>query len=161
LVGEEGGRFRYEAALGGPSTYVDLLCQPGLPRGEVLAGTVHHVAWRTPNDSQQKDWRREVIKTGLNPTPVINRQYFHSVYFREPGDVLFGIATDPPGFAIYEPEEKLGTSLKLPPWLEPSRKHIELVLTKLVLASTGEGATVKESERDEKKQQEQLIETNA
>ena len=131
LVREEGERFRYEASEGGPSTYIDLLCQPALPRGEVLAGTVHHVAWRTPNNDQQKAWRQEIVKVGLNPTPVIDRQYFHSVYFREPGGVLFEVATDPPGFAIDEPEEKLGTNLKLPPWLEPSRKHIEQALPKL------------------------------
>ncbi|MGI0091546.1 MAG: ring-cleaving dioxygenase [Nitrososphaerales archaeon] len=133
LVREEGERFRYEAGEGGASTYVDLLCQPALPRGEVLAGTVHHVAWRTPDDDQQKAWRREVVRAGLNPTPVIDRQYFHSVYFREPGGVLFEIATDPPGFAIDEPEDMLGTTLKLPPWLEPSRKHIEHALPKLQL----------------------------
>lgn len=136
LVQEEGERFRYEASWGGASTFIDLLCQPALPRGEVLAGTVHHVAWRTPNDDQQKSWRKEIIKAGLNPTPVIDRQYFHSVYFREPGGVLFEIATDPPGFAIDEPEDKLGTGLKLPSWLEPSRKHIEQTLPKLELFST-------------------------
>jgi glyoxalase family protein len=133
LVGEEGERFRYETGEGGASTYVDLLCQPALPRGEVLAGTVHHVAWRTPNDDQQKGWRQEIINSGLNPTPVIDRQYFHSVYFREPGGVLFEIATDPPGFAIDEPEVRLGTSLKLPPWLERYRKHLEHTLPKLQL----------------------------
>lgn len=133
LIREQGERFRYETGKGGPSTYVDLLCQPALPRGEVLAGTVHHVAWRTLDDDQQKAWRHDIIGAGLNPTPVINRYYFHSVYFREPGGVLFEIATDPPGFTMDEPEEKLGTSLKLPPWLEPSRKDIENALPKLQL----------------------------
>lgn len=138
LVREEGERFRYEGSLGGASAYVDLLCQPGLPRGSVLAGTVHHVAWRTPSDDQQKSWREEIIKAGLNPTPVIDRQYFHSVYFREPGGVLFEIATDPPGFMTDETEEKLGSSLKLPPWLEPSRKNIEKALPKLQLMRTSQ-----------------------
>lgn len=147
LVDEEGERFRYEASLGGSSSYVDLLCQPALPRGEVLAGTVHHVAWRTPDDNQQKDWRREIIKAGLNPTPVIDRQYFHSVYFREPGGVLFEIATDPPGFTIDEPEEKLGTSLKLPPWLESSRKHIESALPKLELVSAAKKQVIETAAR--------------
>jgi len=135
LVQEEGKRFRYETGEGGSSAYVDLLCQPELPRGQVLAGTVHHVAWRTPNDEQQKAWRQDIIKAGRNPTPVIDRRYFHSVYFREPGGVLFEIATDPPGFSIDEPESELGTSLKLPPWLEPSRKQIEDALPKLELAA--------------------------
>jgi glyoxalase family protein len=155
LVREEGERFRYEAGEGGASTYVDLLCQPALPRGEVLAGTVHHVAWRTPNDDQQRAWRDEIIKAGLNPTPVIDRKYFHSVYFREPGGVLFEIATDPPGFAIDEPEDKLGTSLKLPPWLEQYRKHLEHALPKLQLTEIKE--TSVEQQRQKKKKS--VIET--
>ena len=113
---------------------MDILCQPALPRGEILAGTVHHVAFRTPDGDQQKSWRQELVKVGLNVTPVLDRQYFHSIYFREPGGVLFEIATEPPGFTVDEPEEKLGTSLKLPPWLEPSRKHIEAALPKIQLA---------------------------
>jgi glyoxalase family protein len=137
-VQEEGGRYRYEGYLGGASTYVDLLNEPSTPRGSILAGTVHHVAWRTPDDYQQKDWREDIIKAGLHPTEVIDRQYFHSVYFREQGGVLFEIATDPPGFMTDEPEEKLGSSLKLPPWLEPSRKHIEKALPKLQLTRAAE-----------------------
>ncbi|HZW56425.1 MAG TPA: ring-cleaving dioxygenase [Nitrososphaerales archaeon] len=134
LIAQERERFRYESrSHGGPSTYVDLLCQPGLPRGMILGGTVHHVAFRAQNDENEKVWREDIIAAGLNPTPVIDRQYFHSVYFREPGGVLFEIATDPPGFLIDEPEDKLGTSLKLPPWLEPSRKHIEKALPKVEL----------------------------
>lgn len=133
LVEQEGERFRYEAGEGSASKYVDLLCQPDLLRGEVLVGTVHHVAFRTPDDEQQITLRQEVIKAGRSPTPVIDRQYFHSVYFREPGGVLFEIATDPPGFTFDEAEDKLGTSLKLPPWLESSRKQIENALPKLDL----------------------------
>jgi glyoxalase family protein len=138
LVQEERERFRYEGNLGGASTYVDLLCQPALRRGTVLAGTVHHVAWRTPSYDQQKSWRSDVIKAGLSPTPVIDRQYFHSVYFREPGGVLFEIATDPPGFLTDEAEEKLGSSLKLPSWLEPSRKHIENAHPKIQLMTAAQ-----------------------
>jgi glyoxalase family protein len=142
LVEEEGERFRYETNLGGPSTYVDLICQPALLRGIVLGGTVHHIAFRTSTEDQQKTWREEIIRAGLNPTPVIDRQYFHSVYFREPGGVLFEIATDPPGFTLDEPEDKLGTSLKLPPWLEPSRKHIEKALPKVELMGTAKRSLV-------------------
>ncbi len=133
LVDQEGERFRYETGPGGASSYVDLLCQPELLRGEVLVGTVHHLAWRTPSDEEQKAWREDVIKAGCNATPVIDRRYFHSVYYREPGGVLFEIATDPPGFTVDEPEEKLGSSLRLPPWLESSRKQIENALPKIEL----------------------------
>jgi len=131
LIKEEGERFQYEVGKGGAGAFVDVLCQSALPHGEVLSGTVHHVAWRTPDDDQQKSWRQEIVKVGLNVTPIINRNYFHSIYFREPGGVLFEIATDPPGFTIDEPVEELGKSLKLPPWLEPSRKHIESSLPQL------------------------------
>ena len=82
------------------------------------------MAWRTPTDEQQKVLRRNIVRAGLNATPVIDRFYFHSVYFREPGGVLFEIATNPPGFMIDEKAEDLGTHLVLPPWLEPMRKDL-------------------------------------
>jgi hypothetical protein len=96
-------------------------------------GSVHHVAWRTPGDEQQLAWREKLIRLGLEVTPVRDRQYFHSIYFNEPGGVLFEIATDPPGFAIDEPSEQLGTHLKLPPWLETTRPMLEKVLPPLHL----------------------------
>jgi glyoxalase family protein len=96
-------------------------------------GTVHHVAWRTPTDKQQVVLRDRIVKAGLNATPVIDRTYFHSVYFREPGGVLFEIATNPPGFAIDEKVEELGTHLMLPQWLESVRKDLEKVLPPLHL----------------------------
>jgi glyoxalase family protein len=96
-------------------------------------GTVHHVAWRTPTDQQQIILRDRIVKAGLNATPVIDRTYFHSVYFREPGGVLFEIATNPPGFAIDEKIQELGTHLMLPKWLEPVRKDLEKVLPKVDL----------------------------
>lgn len=105
-------------------TTVDLLVPRDLFRGEVSVGTVHHVAWRTPDDDQQKTWRERLVKLGLNVTPVIDRTYFHSIYFREPGGVLFEIATDPPGFTVDEPAEQLGMQLRLPPWLEPQRQEL-------------------------------------
>jgi glyoxalase family protein len=92
-------------------------------------GTVHHVAWHTPTDEQQRALRDKIVKAGLNATPFIDRTYFHSVYFREPGGVLFGIATNPPGFTIDEKAEELGTHLTLPKWLEPMRKDLEKVLS--------------------------------
>jgi len=94
----------------------------------VSAGTVHHVAWRVADDESQRAWRKRLVENHLNVTPVIDRCYFHSVYFREPGGVLFELATDPPGFSIDEPAATLGESLKLPPWLEPHREKIEHAL---------------------------------
>ena len=85
---------------------------------------MHHVAWRTPTDEEQIILRRDIVTAGLNATPVIDRFYFHSVYFREPGGVLFEIATNPPGFTIDEAEKDLGSHLVLPPWLESVRKEL-------------------------------------
>ncbi len=128
----EGNRFRYtasgEASLGAS---VDVLCQPDGRRGSMGAGTIHHVAFRAADDAVQLAWRGQLLKAGLDVTPVLDRQYFHSIYFREPGGVLFEIATDPPGFAIDEPVAELGRLLKLPPWLEPERGAIEAILPKL------------------------------
>jgi glyoxalase family protein len=92
---------------------------------------VHHVAWRTPDDAEQLAWQQEISERGLRVTPVMDRQYFHSIYFREPGGVLFEIATDPPGFTLDETPEQLGRQLKLPPWLEPRRAEIEHALPQL------------------------------
>ncbi|MBX5496260.1 MAG: VOC family protein, partial [Bryobacteraceae bacterium] len=89
------------------------------------------VAWRTPTDEQQVLWRSAL--QSYNVTPVIDRKYFHSIYFREPGGVLFEIATDPPGFAVDEPAEALGSRLQLPPWLEPRRAELEARLPKVRL----------------------------
>jgi len=97
------------------------------------AGVVHHIAWRVPNDADQLAWRKTVVGAGMNVSPVLDRQYFHSIYFREPGGVLFEIATDEPGFATDEPAEKLGQALKLPPWLEGAREQIEAGLEPITL----------------------------
>jgi glyoxalase family protein len=94
-------------------------------RGRMGAGTVHHVAFRARDNDEQLKWREEMLALGYNVTPVLDRQYFRSIYFREPGGVLFEIATDPPGFTIDEAPEVLGTALKLPPWLESHRADIE------------------------------------
>ena len=127
-IREKGNRFRFEVGTGGPSAIVDVIRQPDATRGVVSAGTVHHVAWRTPDDEQQKVWRKNLAGVGLNVTPMIDRKYFHSIYFREPGGVLFEIATDPPGFLVDEPEQELGTRLMLPSWLESHRQEIERAL---------------------------------
>ena len=110
-------------------SFVDILCQPEISRGYIGIGTVHHIAWRAADDRHQIDLRKRIVEEAkLNPTPVIDRIYFHSVYFREPGGILFEIATDPPGFAIDEKPEDLGKRLKLPQWLEPVRGKLEQLL---------------------------------
>jgi glyoxalase family protein len=110
-------------------SFVDIVCQPEISRGYIGIGTVHHIAWRATDDRHQIDLRKRIVKEAkLNPTPVIDRTYFHSVYFREPGGILFEIATDPPGFAVDEKPEDLGKHLKLPPWLEPVRGKLEQLL---------------------------------
>jgi glyoxalase family protein len=123
-VEEEDGRMRYLTTSSGGS-FADVLERPDGPAGRVAVGTVHHVAWRAPDDETQEEWREELLYHGFDVTPVLDRVYFHSIYFREPGGVLFEIATDPPGFAIDEAEGHLGESLKLPPWLEEDRERIE------------------------------------
>jgi glyoxalase family protein len=137
LVGEEGPRIRLQAAPDGAGALVDLLHLPDQERGRDGAGTVHHVAWRTPSEAEQLAWRQDVATLGLRVTQVIDRQYFRSIYFREPGGVLFEIATDPPGMDWDEPIEALGTRLRLPSWLEPQREKVEAALPPLVLPGNG------------------------
>jgi glyoxalase family protein len=125
---EEGNRFRYETGVGGPGAVVDLLCLPYATPGQVAVGTVHHVAFRTAGTEEQVVWRNKLVGLGYNVTPVIDRVYFRSIYFREPGGVLYEIATDPPGFTVDEPQDRLGTRLVLPSWLEPHRSGLEKIL---------------------------------
>lgn len=128
---QAGHRARYSAGADGPGTYVDLLTDPTLPRGLGGAGTVHHVAFRVADDVKEVSAREILLKSGLHVSPVIDRAYFKSIYYREPAGVLFEIATDGPGFAIDEPLDQLGTILGLPPHLEPHRAGIEAALPKL------------------------------
>ncbi|HYC72458.1 MAG TPA: ring-cleaving dioxygenase [Opitutaceae bacterium] len=130
-VAQSGHRTRFAAGAGGPGTYVDLLVDPKLPRGLTGAGTIHHVAFRVPDDPEETAVRESVLRHGLHASPIIDRAYFKSVYYREPAGVLFEIATDRPGFAIDEPVESLGTRLGLPPHLEPYRDQIEAALPAL------------------------------
>lgn len=127
LISEKGNRFRYSAS-GHPGDFVDVLCVPDTLRGLPGAGTVHHVAFATDNENTQIEAQTRLRKVGLDITPVLDREYFHSIYFREPGGVLFEIATLPPGFTVDESLEHLGESLKLPPWQESNRKLIEKML---------------------------------
>lgn len=131
-VGEKGNRFRF-STTGKPGTIVDVLCAPDTLRGIGGYGTIHHVAFAVENDETELKARKKLMDFGLDLTPVIDREYFHSVYFREPGGVLFELATLPPGFTVDEPLEKLGTSLKLPSWYEPMRGQIERALAPVKL----------------------------
>lgn len=117
--------WRRWAASEGSGGYAELKEAPEAPYSRWGAGTVHHVAWRVRDDEEEVALRAEIERAGLNPTPVIDRFWFHSVYFKEPGGTLFELATDGPGFAIDEKPEQLGAQLVLPPWLEPHRAAIE------------------------------------
>lgn len=119
------------AAGGDIGSNVEVRERPEAPVGLMGAGTVHHVAWRAHDDAEQVAWQKALLERGVGVTPVQDRCYFRSIYFREPGGVLYEIATDPPGFTIDESAEELGATLKLPPWLEPSRRSIERSLPPL------------------------------
>jgi predicted esterase/catechol 2,3-dioxygenase-like lactoylglutathione lyase family enzyme len=119
---------RFVVGDGGPGRIIDVRAVGGFVEGVGGAGTVHHIAWAVADDSTELETRQRVIDGGLRPTPVIDRNYFNSVYFREPGGVLYELATNPPGFAVDEPVEHLGESLKLPPQYEPHRSEIEATL---------------------------------
>jgi glyoxalase family protein len=129
LINQSNNRFRFasqnQTAAG---REIDLICMPDAHPGRVGAGSVHHIALRARDAEEQRQWREHLVSLGYNVTPVIDRIYFHSIYFREPGGILFEIATDPPGFALDEDLNQLGESLRLPPWLESSRVQIEKVL---------------------------------
>jgi len=134
-AGTEGNRLRYAAGAGGPGALVDVLVTPQAPAGLVAVGTVHHIAWRAPDEATQVEWRNELLGQGERVTEIRDRQYFRSIYFREPAGTLLEIATDNPGFAIDEPLLELGRSLRLPPWLEPNRAQIRAALPTLELPS--------------------------
>jgi glyoxalase family protein len=134
LISESGNRFRFGSSdETAPGRIVDLLCLPDTHMGQVAAGSVHHIAFRAKDNAEQTKWREHLVDLGYNVTPVIDRTYFHSIYFREPGGVLFEIATEPPGFTLDEKSEELGTHLRLPPWMEPSRSQIEKILPPIQL----------------------------
>ena len=117
-------RTRYRAS-GDRAAIIDVRERTDVPQGRQGVGTVHHVAFRAPDEEAQLAWRKRLIDNGLQVTPQEDRQYFKSIYFREPGGVLFEIATDGPGFTRDESPAALGTELKLPPWLEDERERLE------------------------------------
>jgi glyoxalase family protein len=129
---ESGDRARFGMADGGSGALVDVAAGVR-DRGLQAGGTVHHVAFRAPDLETMTAWQQELLGRGVGVTQILDRQYFRSIYFREPGGVLFEIATDAPGFAIDEPLLELGRHLKLPPWLEPDREQIAAALPPLQL----------------------------
>ena len=142
-IAEEGNRLRFASpadpnALG---NHIDILVDPQANFGRSGAGSVHHIAFRAANDESHLEWRTEITHH-LPATEVLDREYFHSIYFREPGGVLFELATDNPGFAIDEPLESLGERLCLPPWFESRRPELEQRLYPITLhKSTAETAS--------------------
>ena len=132
-IAEIGNRYRFAADGHALGSHVDLLVEPDLRRGHLGAGSVHHIAFRAHDDASQLEWREILVASSLDVTPVLDRTYFHSIYFREPGGVLFELATDPPGFEFDESIESLGGVLKLPPWLESKRSRIEAALPPIEL----------------------------
>ncbi len=132
-LGEDGAFRRFAPPAGVDGGVVDLLRDPNAASGSLGAGSVHHVAWRAADPAQQLRLRGDVLGHSISVTPVVDRQYFQSIYFREPGGVLFEVATDGPGFLIDEPEATLGESLKLPPQFEAERAAIEQLLAPITL----------------------------
>jgi len=130
-VAADGQRVRYESGGGGSGAFVDLLHDPNMAPGRVAGGSVHHVAFRVADDDAEAEWQNRLSEAGHPTTEVKDRVYFHSVYFREPGGVLFELATDNPGFATDESVDQLGSELRLPPWIESHRNRIEQVLPSL------------------------------
>ncbi|HYE03152.1 MAG TPA: VOC family protein, partial [Phycisphaerales bacterium] len=125
--------FRDRAGVDDAGEFVDVTEDAGAPAGTMGAGTVHHVAFRVADEGAQQDFRDRLIGARMAASPVIERTYFRSIYFREPGGVLFEIATDGPGFTADEPAGALGTALRLPPQHEPARALIEAALPRLRL----------------------------
>jgi glyoxalase family protein len=130
-------RLRDVTVIGNPDLYAGLFAEdaplhfaePVEEAALVGAGTTHHIAWRAKDDAEQEAWLERLAEVGLRPTPVQDRKYFRSVYFRMPDGILIEIATDEPGFLVDEPKESLGQGLSLPPWLEPERETLERELT--------------------------------
>jgi glyoxalase family protein len=120
-------------AEGSTSTQLDLVERRDGPHGHIAVGTVHHMAFRTPSNEEQLKWREKLVDLGFMVSPVMDREYFHSIYFREPNGILFEIATEGPGFTIDEPAEHLGEGLKLPKQFEAHRSAIEQALPPISL----------------------------
>jgi glyoxalase family protein len=127
----EGERSRFIIGDDAAPNVLELIEQPDAAPGRMGTGAVHHVAWRVSDRATEERWQRTLMDAGIGVTEVKDRQYFESIYFNEPGGVIFEIATDPPGFTRDESFETLGTTLKLPPWLEPRRAELEARLPEI------------------------------
>jgi glyoxalase family protein len=132
-LGSENGWHRYGVGEGKSGQYVDMREKPDAQRGAWGTGSIHHLAWRVDDEAHQAEVRTSVSQHGAHPTPLIDRFWFKSVYFKEPGGVLFELATDGPGFTVDEDPAHLGEALVLPPWLERDRAAIEAALPKVVM----------------------------
>jgi glyoxalase family protein len=128
VAGQDDDRIRVAVAEGGPGQVIDIVPAPGAAAGVNGLGTVHHVAMAVSSGEEQRRLRQELIGLGYKVTEVLDRNYFQSIYFREPGGVLLELATVQPGFTVDEPLGALGTTLKLPVWEEPNRQQIEAAL---------------------------------
>lgn len=133
VLSQEGNRRRLVVNDGRPGEIVDILAMPERPRALDGVGVVHHIAWRVDDEAHELTVRESVIGAGLRPTPVIDRSYFESVYFREPGGVLYELATDGPGFTFDEPADALGSDLMLTPPFQPHRDAIRAGLPAITL----------------------------
>jgi glyoxalase family protein len=130
-VRRDGNRARFETAEGGSGRSIDVIGDRAALPGLGGVGTIHHVAWRVPDDASQLAMRDRLVHAGYNVSPVRDRSYFRSIYYREQEGILFEIATDVPGFASDEPVKSLGQALKLPPQFERARGQIEALLPPL------------------------------
>lgn len=135
--GSENGVQRYSVPGGRVGAIIDLAEDTELRRVSMGAGTVHHVAFRLKSSDEQESWREKLIGQGFNVSPVMERIYFRSIYFREPGGILFEFATDGPGFTADQSVGELGQKLMLPPWIEPHRAEIERTLPEVKLPPWG------------------------
>lgn len=136
FVAREGNRQRYSIGVGEHTAMIDLIIDPATPPARQSAGSVHHIAWRVMDDASEEFWQGTIAQHGLMPTEIIDRFYFHSIYFREPGGILYEIATDNPGFTVDETLDTLGSALVLPPWFEPQRSAIERTLPAITVPGT-------------------------
>jgi glyoxalase family protein len=128
-----GNRRRYFTGTDGDEAKIDIVINPSAPASRQSAGSVHHIAWRVKDFDVHREWQQHIAQSGISTTEVIDRFYFHSIYFREPGGILYEIASDTPGFLVDEPFDELGSHLMLPPWFEPMREKIERSLPPIVV----------------------------
>jgi glyoxalase family protein len=136
LKAQSGNRFRFVHESGLPGSIVDVVCRPEGEHGLKGAGTVHHIAFATEDDKSIALVRKKIVELGMNVTPVLDRKYFHSIYFREPGGVLFEVATISPGFMVDETLESLGQNLQLPTQFESTRSTLVEQLPAIVTEKT-------------------------